>query len=67
MSKVWEPQHIDVYRDWVKAILEEASNELTDWENSFIASIEERLNKYNRNLSQAQAEALERIYTNKTS
>lgn len=65
MAEIWRQQPLSVYRQWVADILEEASDSLSDWESNFIDSIELQLsNKYN--LTQAQAETLERIYAEKT-
>lgn len=66
MPKIWEPQDISVYKKWVEDIEYEASDDLTDWENNFIESISTRLSA-NRNLTQGQAETLEKIYVAKTS
>ena len=66
MAKIWEPQSIQVYEDWVRAIMEEASDNLSDWENTFVVSISNQLEMC-RQLSQKQAEILERIYAEKTS
>ena len=66
MPPIWQPQEINVYRMWVKSILDEASDSLNDWESDFIDSIGNRLDQ-NRNLSQGQAEKLESIYADKTS
>ena len=65
MSKIWEPQDFNTYKYWVTSILTEASDELSDWEASFVDSISERLEQ-NRNLTEAQAEKLESIYAAKT-
>lgn len=65
MAKIWEPQPIEVYKDWVESILSEASDELSDWESSFVENIGKRLD-YGNNLTQLQAEKLESIYANKT-
>jgi len=66
MAVMWRPQDISVYQNWVKAILDEASDSLNDWESDFIDSIQNRLDQ-NRNLTQSQAEKLESIYATKTS
>ena len=66
MSKIWEPQLIHVYKTWVDAIIDEAQDKLNDWESNFVDSIENQIDN-NRNLSQKQAEILERIYAEKTS
>lgn len=66
MAKIWEPQPTDVYKNWVDTILDEASDELTDWEINFIESINNQLVS-GRTLSQKQADIVERIYAEKTS
>lgn len=66
MAEIWKPLHIDIYKDWVKAIEEEASDELTSWEIDFVESIKGKLEKGYK-LSEKQAEVLERIYSEKTS
>jgi hypothetical protein len=65
MAEMWRAKDISVYREWVKTILDEASDTLNDWENKFINDIDNRLDD-NRNLTQRQAEILESIYANKT-
>lgn len=62
---MWKPQSIDVYRDWLTALAEEASDNLSDWETTFLDSIGLRLLD-GKDLTQRQAEILERIYTEKT-
>lgn len=64
MAKIWEPQPTLVYQHWIKDILEESSDKLSDWESSFIENVESQL-RY-RNLTQAQAEKLESIYVKYT-
>lgn len=64
MAKIWEPQSKEVYNSWIEAIMSEASDKLSDWESSFIASIEGRL--IHQNLTQSQAEKLEQIYVKYT-
>lgn len=66
MAKLWQPQDRKVYGEWVSAILAEASDRLSDWENSFMSSIDDLLTR-GRDLTQAQAEKLESIYTKYTS
>lgn len=65
MSRMWTPQPIEVYKQWVQTILDEASDQLTDWESKFIESIEGRLAN-GWNLTQGQANSLEQIYADKT-
>lgn len=66
MSKMWKPQPIEVYKDWLLDILVEASDNLNDWESSFIANLQMRVD-CGLNLSQSQAEKLEQIYVKYTS
>ncbi len=66
MSKIWEPQPIQIYNDWVRAIIDEAQDKLTDWESNFVDSISNQLDN-GRQLTKPQAEILERIYSEKTS
>lgn len=65
MAEIWKPQPIEVYKDWVKSITEEASDKLTGWETEFIENIEARLSN-NWNLTENQANKLEQIYASKT-
>lgn len=65
MAKIWQPQPRETYKQWIDDILEEASDKLTDWEEKFIESISSRL-AY-ENLTQPQAESLEKIYVKYTS
>ena len=37
---MWKQLDREVYKSWVEAIINEASDKLSDWENSFIESIE---------------------------
>jgi hypothetical protein len=62
---MWHPYDKSTYESWINAILDEASDELTDWESSFVKSLKNQL-KYNSNFSRAQSEKLERIYTRYT-
>ncbi len=66
MSKIWQSQPIEVYRSWVDAITSEASDQLNDWETNFVNDMDERLSQL-RNLTESQAEHLERIYAKYTS
>lgn len=65
MAEIWKPKDIKVYRDWYDQIVVEVSDELTDWETNFIESIGNRLDQ-NKNLTQGQAETLEKIYAERT-
>jgi hypothetical protein len=65
MAEMWKPKPIEVYQQWIDDILTEASDELTDWETTFISDIEGKLLK-KRDLSERQAEVLEKIYVEYT-
>jgi hypothetical protein len=65
MAKRWEPQSREVYQQWIDDIEDEASDKLTEWETNFIASINTQLTY--RDLTQPQAETLEKIYVKYTS
>jgi hypothetical protein len=65
MAEMWKPQPLQVYRDWINDIMLQASDNLSDWENSFIANITMRLDNLYA-LSEGQAEKLEQIYVKHT-
>lgn len=65
MSKIWQPLSREIYQEWVKTILNEAEEKLTNWERDFVDSIDTTLAF--TNLSEKQAKILERIYSEKTS
>jgi len=65
MSLIWKPQLIEVYQEWIDAIVNEASDELNDWENTFVESMQGRLDN-GWNLSENQANKLEQIYAKYT-
>ena len=65
MSEMWKPQPVDTLRRWVDAIMEEASDRLTDWENKFIADMDRRLTMGGQ-LTQTQQEKLEELYAEYT-
>lgn len=64
---MWKPLEIEVYKQWVTDIIEEAQDNLTDWETTFIESIYNRLYNIQKNLTEPQAVKLEQIYTRYTS
>ncbi len=66
MAEVWKPHPQKVYLDWIKTIEEEASDDLTTWEISFIASIQQRIST-NWDLTETQADKLEQVYVKYTS
>jgi len=65
MASIWRPLDIQTYKSWVEAILFEASDDLSEWEEGFMESIDRRLRE-DRNLTQGQAGTLEKIYAEKT-
>lgn len=65
MAKVWKPESIETYQQWVNDILGEASEELTQWESTFIGDMQIRLAQ-RWILTQGQAEKLEDIYARYT-
>lgn len=65
MAQIWKPLDIDTYLTWIRTIQDEASDELSNWESSFIDSIYGHLMN-GRNLSERQAVKLESIYAEKT-
>jgi len=65
MSEIWKPLKIDVYQSWCDAIVDEASDDLNDWELRFIGDIQVKL-AAGWNLTEAQAMKLESIYAEKT-
>jgi len=66
MPPLWEPRSRELLISWVKAIMEEASDDLTDWENKFVTDMKSRLSR-GSTLTQSQEEKLEQIYAEKTS
>jgi hypothetical protein len=65
MSSIWNPQPWEVLDSWVKAILEEASDDLNDWESHFVEEISIKIaNRWP--LTIAQERKLEDIYAEKT-
>lgn len=65
MAEIWKPQTIEIYKSWIDAIENEASDNLNDWEQKFVGSLQTRLLKGN-NLTQLQAEKLEEMYVKHT-
>jgi len=64
MAKMWEPMKREIYLEWIRLIVEDG-DDLTKWEEDFIENITNWLDS-GRNLSERQAEILERIYAEKT-
>ena len=65
MAEIWKPLAPEVYKSWVQAIIDEASDELNAWEMKFIADMETRL-ACGGSLTESQAKKLEQIYSEKT-
>ena len=65
MAQMWKSQPKEVYQEWIDTLIMEASDELTDWEERFLTSIQSYLLR-NGKLSESQAETLEKIYASKT-
>jgi hypothetical protein len=65
MAKIWQPQPKEVLQHWYDSIMDEASDDLNDWEINFLESVNKYLTK-GWNLSQTMEEKLESIYADKT-
>lgn len=65
MAEIFKPHDSIVYLSWIDAIRRERLTPLTEWEGTFLTSLEMQL-KY-RNLSRRQAEILDKLYADKTS
>ena len=66
MAKIWQQQPFEVLQQWVDTIIDEASDELNDWETKFVDDMRVKiLNRWS--LTQTQEEKLESIYAEKTS
>lgn len=66
MAKIWVGQSFEVLKKWIDDILEEASDQLNDWETKFIEDMNIRVsNKWP--LTETQEKKLESIYADKTS
>lgn len=66
MAKIWQPQPFEVLQSWIDAIIDEASDNLNDWETNFIEDMSIRVaNRWS--LSENQEKKLESIYAEKTS
>lgn len=61
-----EEELLQTHRYWLQVINDEALDACSQWEQEFLESIEQRLNKWNKPLTDRQAEILERIYAEKT-
>lgn len=65
MPEIWNPQPIEVLKDWVDTIIQEASDELNDWESKFVDDMLIRIYS-GKQLTENQQNKLEQIYTEKT-
>lgn len=65
MPLIWKPRDKEILQHWIDVILDEASDELYDWEWSFMDSIQIRMS--NGPLTKAQEDKLEQIYVRHTS
>lgn len=65
MPLMWRPYDESTYRMWLDAIVDEASDELTDWEAKFINDMRIQID-FNSNFSRAQSDQIERIYAKYT-
>lgn len=65
MAKIWEPQSFEVLKHWLNTILDEASDDLNDWEERFISEIGIRIDN-GWQLTELQEKKLESIYMEKT-
>ena len=65
MAEMWKPQSTETYQQWVDDIIEEASDELTVWESTFVGDMQIRLAS-RWILTERQAQTLEDIYVRYT-
>lgn len=65
MPKIWKPTNPETLKYYLITILDEASDELTEWESNFVNDISIRLFS-GGGLSQKQEEVLEKIYVRVT-
>jgi hypothetical protein len=66
MAVKWIPKSSQIYINWCLTIKDSGWNNLNDWEQNFVSSLYERLFIHHNNLTQAQADKLETIYSEKT-
>lgn len=66
MPAIWKPQPKEVLISWIEAIVDEASEKLSEWETNFVNSCYDQL-QYKSSLSEKQEKILEKIYAEKTS
>lgn len=65
MAEMWKPRDNETLKHWLDTIINEASDDLTDWEIKFIDDVSIRINN-KWPLTRTQEEKLEEIYANKT-
>ena len=65
MSLVWQPRDRDVLQHWIDVILDESSDELNDWESSFLDNVQATL--HYGTLTEKQEDKLENLYVKHTS
>lgn len=65
MSRIWQSQPREVLQSWIDAILEEASDDLNDWESYFINDMAIRIAN-GWSITETQERKLESIYAEKT-
>lgn len=65
MARMWKSAGRDALKHYIDTILEEASDELNDWETKFIDDMQIRITN-GWPTTQAQEEKLEQIYAAKT-
>lgn len=65
MAPIWKPQPMEILKTWIETIKDEASDELSDWEEQFISNMEYRVNR-GQPLTESQEKKLEEIYAQKT-
>lgn len=66
MAEIWKPKDPALLRIWCNRIIEEAVEDLNEWECKFITDIQIKLDN-GWALSKAQEDKLEQIYADKTS
>ena len=61
----WMTEKQKLYKSWIDACINESKRRLSKWEEEFLESISDQLTNRG-DLSERQAEILERIYSEKT-
>jgi len=65
MAEIWKPRSKEVLQHWIDTILDESSDKLNDWENSFVDNMNHIL--FMGQLTEAQENKLEELYVKYTS